>query len=420
MSKKSFSLRPRRGVFLRPRAAAKAEPLLEDIDLIYRTMCAILFNFVPNSGHPGGSVSSGRIASTLLFEGMDYDMSEPDRSDSDRLCYAAGHKALGLYSLWALRNELARLGKPGLLPGPQEQLRLEDLLGFRRNPTQDTTLFRMLGAKALDGHPTPATPFVAIATGASGVGLGASLGLALGATDNYIRAPRFHILEGEGGLTPGRVHEALSAAATMGLENAIVHVDWNQSSIDSDRVTGESDKPGDYVAWDPMELMQLHDWNVIDAGDGHDFSRVLTAQRAALDLHNGQPTAVVYRTEKGWKYGISGRKSHGAGHAFCSEAFYAAVEPFEKRFKTALPRFAGDKTPERVENAYWETLLAVRAVLEDQPGLCSAAAEKLAAAQKRLKSRPKRLKTRAPKLKKLYSSGLRAELTPPELALAPG
>ncbi len=420
MTNKSFPLRPRRGVFLRPKPAGKAQPLLEDVDLVYRTLCAILFNFVPNSGHPGGSVSSGRIVSSLLFEGMDYDMADPDCEGADRLCYAAGHKALGLYSMWALRNELARLGKPGLLPAPRRQLRLEDLLGFRRNPTQDTSLFRQLGAKALDGHPTPGTPFVAIATGASGVGLGASLGLALGASDAYESAPRIHILEGEGGLTPGRVHEALSAAATMGLSNAMLHVDWNQSSIDSDRVTGEGAAFGDYVPWDPMELLQLHDWNVVDAGDGHDLARVLASQRAALALDNGQPTAVVYRTEKGWLYGINGRKSHGAGHAFCSDEFYKAVAPFEARFGHALPRFSGERTPETVERAYWDMLSVIRVVLEAQPGLCAAAGEKLAEAQKRLKARQRKLKAGAPRLEKIYSAGLRPERTPKELELEPG
>ena len=60
-------------------------------------------------------------------------------------------------------------------------MRLEDLLGFRRNPTQPTPYFKSLKARALDGHPTPAVPFVPVATGASGVGLGAAVGLALGA-----------------------------------------------------------------------------------------------------------------------------------------------------------------------------------------------------------------------------------------------
>ena len=94
-----------------------------------------------------------------------------------------------------------------------ERLRLEDLLGFRRNPISATPLFKKFGAKPLDGHPTPAVPFVRLSTGASGVGLASSIGLALAAREYYgAAAPRVHVVEGEGGLTPGRVAEALAAA----------------------------------------------------------------------------------------------------------------------------------------------------------------------------------------------------------------
>ncbi|HXH28761.1 MAG TPA: hypothetical protein VNL37_06930, partial [Candidatus Polarisedimenticolia bacterium] len=111
----------------------------ETLDLIYRSLCAMLFNYVPTSGHPGGSISSGRIVAALLFDAMDYDVADPDRPDADILSYAAGHKALGLYAMWALRDEVLRLGAPHLLPAdPRLRLRLEDLLGFRRNPTTPT------------------------------------------------------------------------------------------------------------------------------------------------------------------------------------------------------------------------------------------------------------------------------------------
>ena len=165
---------------------------LEDIDLVYRTLVAVLYNFAPLSGHPGGSVSSGRIAQGLLFGSMDYDFFAPLRKNNDILVYAAGHKAMGLYALWALRNELIRAAGSAEMPVADLQLRLEDLLGFRRNPVTATPLFKKFGAKALDGHPTPRTPFVKIATGASGAGLGAGVGLALGAMDIYAgAAPKF-------------------------------------------------------------------------------------------------------------------------------------------------------------------------------------------------------------------------------------
>src|SRR6266542_1744898 len=129
------------------------------------TLRAVMYNYVPLSGHPGGSISSGRFVARLLFDAMDYDLAEPNRQDADIISYAAGHKALGLYAMWALRNEVARIAAPDLLPRDERsQLRLEDLLGFRRNPTTTTPLFKKFRAKPLDGHPTPATPFVRLST----------------------------------------------------------------------------------------------------------------------------------------------------------------------------------------------------------------------------------------------------------------
>ena len=313
----------------------------ETLDAAYRALCAMLYNYAPLSGHPGGSISSGRIVQQLLFGAMDYDVARPDRDDADILSYAAGHKALGLYSILALQNEIVRLTSPSLLPRVEDQLRFEDLLGFRRNPTNATPLFHRLGAKALDGHPTPATPFVRLSTGASGVGIGSSFGLALAAFDWFgDAAPRVHVIEGEGGLTPGRVAEALAFAGTASLRNVVVHVDWNQSSIDSDRVTREGTMRGDYVQWEPAELFHLHDWNVIVVPDGSSFAQVRAAQRRALDLDNDQPTAIVYRTTKGWKYGIEGSASHGAGHKLCSPAFLRAL-PLPKDEVASIPTCVG-------------------------------------------------------------------------------
>ncbi|MCK4237063.1 MAG: hypothetical protein KAX38_08070, partial [Candidatus Krumholzibacteria bacterium] len=284
--------------------------MYEDYDLIYRTLCGILYNYVPKSGHPGGSISSGRIIAGLLFSSMDYRMGDPECLEADIISYAAGHKAMGLYAMWALRNEFARASKPEILPEEKLQLRLEDLLGFRRNPTQETPLFAKFKAKPLDGHPTPQTPFVKLSTGASGVGIPSSFGLGFGAMDTFGEdTPLLHVLEGEGGMTPGRVSEAMATVATAQLWNIKLHIDWNQASIDSNHVCRDGKEPGDYVQWNPAEFCYLHDWNVIYVDDGKDFHQVLAAQEIAKERINDQPTAVVYRTIKGWLYGIEGRKS---------------------------------------------------------------------------------------------------------------
>ena len=395
----------------------------ERLDAAYRTLCAMLYNYAPMSGHPGGSISSGRIVSMLLFETMDYDVTDSDRDDADVLSYAAGHKALGLYAMWALRTEILRIARPHLLPDERRHLRLEDLLGFRRNPTNDTPLFRLFGSKALDGHPTPATPFVRLATGASGVGMAATLGLAMAAFDWFgPDSPWIHILEGEGGLTPGRVAEALAFAGTASLRNVVVHVDWNQSSIDSDRVTREGGSPGDYVQWTPAGLFLLHDWNVISVSDGTDLQQIASAQRAARMNDNGQPTAIIYRTTKGWGYGIEGRASHGAGHKLCSPGFYDALS-----LPTGdLPRCQSDTTlcdggmnATQVEQCYWQALTGVRHWLEGQTGMVETMAGRIIAARHRLESAKRTPRSLAPVLSDAYVLASKNGL-PPELMLTPG
>ena len=431
-----FELGPRRGAFVDvgrqdTAGALSAEDLghLEAFDLFYRSLCAILYNYVPLSGHPGGSISSGRFVAAVLFESMDYDFSSPGREDADVVSYAAGHKAMGLYAMWALRDEVARLGAPELLPADfRDRLRLEDLIGFRRNPVTRTPLFTDLRSRALDGHPTPGTPFVRLSTGASGVGLASSLGLAFGARDHFgPGAPRVHVVEGEGGMTPGRVAEALAAAGTASLDNVVLHVDWNQASIDSDRVCREGEVPGDYVQWTPVELLGLHDWNVVYVPDGRDFAQIVTAQRLAATLTTGQPTAVVYRTVKGWQYGIEGRASHGAGHKLCSEGFYQALSELTRRVDLRLPaceagklRCAGPDGKRVMEACFWDALGLVRQGLEQSRGLVEALSRRLVAARDRLAARERRPRPGAPHVEAAYAAAAASPAAPAGLALAPG
>ena len=430
---------PRRGVYIDISEVLEQEgsPLsktelghFERFDLIYRTLCTALFNYVPTSGHPGGSISSGRFVSGLLFDAMAYDISDPDRNDADLISYAAGHKALGIYAMWALRNEVIRIESPDLLPSDERlQLRLEDLLGFRRNPITKTPLFKRFNAKPLDGHPTPATPFVRLSTGASGVGMGTSLGLAFGARDYYReKAPWVHIVEGEGGMTPGRIGEGMAAAGTACLKNAVLHVDWNQASIDSNHVCREGDVPGDYVQWNPMEFAFLHDWNVIRVPDGTDFQQIIAAQRKAVKMDNDQPTAVVYRTTKGWQYGIEGKASHGAGHKLCTDGFFEAVKPLLDEVSRELPkcepgkqRCAGGKNTDIIEECFWEALSVIRNIMENNREITGLLAQRLSDARKRLNSYNRRPRQDKPAIHKVFETATKAMTTIPEsLRLTPG
>jgi transketolase len=430
---KKMLFHPRRSEYhvVSPRpsdAADKDIALFETYDTIYRSLCAALYNYAPGSGHPGGSISSGRFVSAILYDRLDYDFSQPDREDADIISYAAGHKALGLYAHLALRNEIVRIGAPGMLPDDiGQQLRLEDLLGFRRNPITRTPLFLRFQSKALDGHPTPATPFVRLSTGASGVGLASSIGLAFGAADYYgASAPVVHIVEGEGGLTPGRVAEALAAAGTASLKNVVLHIDWNQSSIDSNFVCGEGSTPGDYVQWDPMELAYLHDWNVILVEDGKDLPSIFAAQQKASSIGNSQPTAIVYKTVKGWQYGIEGKGSHGAGHALCSAEFYKSVKPLLDLTGKQLEMCKdeqlckGGTESAIVEKCFWDALLIVRETFETKKELTTALAARVIAAQERLNKLCRERRNGAPTVSRVYALASLSKEEPASLTLSPG
>jgi transketolase len=423
---------PRRGIYIdiRKEMRGKEKPLskeelrfFEEFDLIYRSLCTMMFNYVPTSGHPGGSISSGRFVAGLLFNSMDYDISDPDRPDADLISFAAGHKALGLYAMWALRNEFIRIGAPELLPRNEAmQFRMEDCLGFRRNPVTKTPLFVKFHSKPLDGHPTPATPFVRLSTGASGVGVASSLGLAYGALDYYgaANAPVVHISEGEGGLTPGRVSEALAAAGTASLKNAVLHVDWNQASIDSNQVCRTGDTPGEYVQWNPMELAYMHDWNVIYVDQGMDFQQVLAAQQRAARMENSQPTAIVYRTTKGWKYGIEGKGSHGAGHGLCSSGFFEALGPLVKKSRMKVPKCEAEqrcksgKESDVLEECYWEAITALRKAIEKRQEMVKTFVERIVQARERLNRKERRPRENAPDVNAIYAAAEKEGAAIPE------
>lgn len=382
------------------------------LDVAYRTLVSLLYNYVPTSGHPGGSISSGRFVEELLYKDMAYDLKAPHKNEADIISYAAGHKALGLYALWALRNECARIAAPELLPAEEkDQLRLEDLLGFRHNSVQGTPLFKKFRSKALGGHPEPLVPFVRTSTGASGVGDGSAVGLALAAADAYgENCPVVHIVEGEGGLTAGRVSEAAGMAATAQLKNVVFHIDWNEASIESERVTADGEHPGDYVQWNPKEFFYIHDFNVIFVPNGHDYDQIHAAHKLAAEITNHQPTAIVYRTVKGWHYGIEGKASHGSGHKFASEGFYKSLEEFENTFGVKFPHFEGDKTAENVEKYYWQSLETVRRALETEKTVAAFGAKQLKQAAQKLAAEKRAVRADLGDCRDLYTKFYEGEV----------
>jgi transketolase len=204
-------------------------------------------------------------------------------------------------------------------------------------------------------------------------------------------------------------------------------VDWNQASIDSNQVCRNGETPGDYVQWTPMEMAYLHDWNVIYVPRGMDFQQILAAQQRAARMENSQPTAIVYRTTKGWKYGIEGRGSHGAGHGLCSAGFFKALAPLMEASALALPkceneqRCRGGKDADVLEGCLWEALTGVRRVIESNPALVKALAKRLVKARQRLDRKKRQPRRNAPRVEAVYETAQKGWASvPPNLKLTPG
>src|SRR5436190_22476972 len=135
------------------------------------------------SGHPTSCCSAADVVAALFFGHMRYDAKNPRHHNNDRFVLSKGHAAPLLYAAWA---------EAGLFP-------VEDLLKLRQ-----------MGSD-LEGHPTPRLPFVDVATGSLGQGLGVGVGMALCARlDKHDY--RTYVLLGDGECAEGSVWEAASLA----------------------------------------------------------------------------------------------------------------------------------------------------------------------------------------------------------------
>uniref|UniRef100_A0A8C0J4Q1 transketolase n=1 Tax=Chelonoidis abingdonii TaxID=106734 RepID=A0A8C0J4Q1_CHEAB len=100
--------------------------------------------------HPTSCCSAAEIAAVLFFQAMRYWARQPAHPSNDCFVLSKGHAAPLLYAAWA---EASFLKEP-------------ELLNLRKINSD------------LEGHPTPRLPFVDVATGLLGQGLGVACGMA--------------------------------------------------------------------------------------------------------------------------------------------------------------------------------------------------------------------------------------------------
>ena len=217
---------------------------------------------VTKTGHPTSSMSAADLMAVLLAKYLRLDVDSPDDPRNDHLVFSKGHASPLLYSMYKAAGAVSD----------------EELLTFRK-----------LGSR-LQGHPTPAAPWVDVATGSLGQGLPYGVGIAL-AGKKLDRLPyRVWVLHGDSEVAEGSVWEAFEHAAFYGLDNLTAIVDVNRLGQRGETMHG----------WDLdsyVSRAQAFGWHTI-AIDGDDVEAIDRAYAEAVST-TGAPTVVVAKTIKG-------------------------------------------------------------------------------------------------------------------------
>jgi len=250
--------------FLKGKALLKSPLSMEEMASVAKKLRRHIIQMTgkAGSGHPGGSLSSAEIITTLYFSVLRHDPANPRWAERDRFILSKGHAAPLLY---------AALAESGYFP------------------IRDLSTLRVLGS-CLQGHcDMTVTPGVEISSGSLGQGLSFGIGVALaGRLDN--QDYRTYVLLGDGECDEGQVWEAGMAAAHYKLDNIVAIVDHNKQQIDGWNY--------EVMNLEPLaEKWMAFGWHTIEV-DGHDFSQLLTAFDEAKQIRD-KPTAIIACTVKG-------------------------------------------------------------------------------------------------------------------------
>ena len=214
------------------------------------------------SGHPGGSLSSVEILTTLYLKVLRHKPLDPQWPERDRFILSKGHAAPLLYAV------LAECGY---------------------FPVDELSTLRQLDSR-LQGHTDRTiTPGVEMSAGALGQGLSFALGVALaGRLDE--QDYRVYTLLGDGECDEGQVWEAAMATAHFKVDRLVAIVDNNGQQIDGWN--------RDVMDLNPFPAKwQAFGWRVIEV-DGHDLAQLMLAFDKAKQVKR-QPTVIIAHTIKG-------------------------------------------------------------------------------------------------------------------------
>ena len=298
------------------------------------------------SGHPTSSMSAADLIAVLIARYLQYDWSKPKDPNNDHLIFSKGHASPLCYAMFKAVGAIT-----------------------------DTELmtFRKFGSR-LQGHPTPAIPWVDVATGSLGQGLPISVGVAL-AGKALDKLP-FHVwtLCGDSELAEGSIWEAFDKAGHYQLANLTAILDINRLGQ-----RGETE-----YGW----TLDVYRRRVEAFGcfpiviDGHDVMAIDRAYGQALSA-TGKPTVIIAKTIKGKGFSEIENKDGWHGKVLPPDMAERAIKELggirHLKVKTAKPETARtSKRPEPVplvtlptykkedlvatRKAYGDALLALAAI----------------------------------------------------------
>ncbi len=302
------------------------------------------------SGHPTSSMSAADLIAVLISRYLQYDWNNPKNPNNDHLIFSKGHASPLYYAM---------------------------LKAVGAVTDAEMMTFRQFGSR-LQGHPTPAIPWVDVATGSLGQGLPIAVGVALAGMKLDKLPYHVWVLCGDSELAEGSIWEALDKASFYGLSNLTAIFDVNRLGQRGETEYGWNTdiyrRRAEAFGCVPIVI------------DGHDQAAIDRAMGSSLS-NTGKPTIIIAKTIKGKGFSEIENKDGWHGKALPPDMAERAIQELggvrHLKVKTSKPEsgkpaisrrdgqasFAAlklptykkeDKVPTR--KAYGDALLALGAI----------------------------------------------------------
>jgi len=299
------------------------------------------------SGHPTSSMSAADLIAVLIERHMQYDWTKPKDPNNDHLIYSKGHASPLCYAMFKAVGAVS---------------------------DAEMMTFRKFGSR-LQGHPTPAIPWVDVATGSLGQGLPIGVGVAL--AGQYLDKLPFHVwvLCGDSELAEGSIWEAIDKAGHYKLSNLTAIWDVNRLGQ-----RGETELGWNLDAY-RRRVEAFGCFPIVI--DGHDMASIDRAYGEAIS-NTDKPTVIIAKTIKGKGFSEIENKDGWHGKALPPDMAERAIKELggirnlkvktqkperggvPKRSTPAEPVLPTYKKDEKVatRKAYGDALLALAVIPE--------------------------------------------------------